>query len=134
VGWRRARAVGFQPGDVQRHARLHHAGMLLGGLGDPGVHVGRLGRRQHDGLGQRQRVDAGLAHQLLQRQGLDAQVVLAGDLLRAGQVEPRLRLAAVGDGGVPTSKLRCAAASCWLTAVLSARTEASASCAASTSK
>jgi hypothetical protein len=51
--------------------------MLLGGLGDPGVHVGRLGRRQHDGLGQRQRVDAGLAHQLLQRQGLDAQVVLA---------------------------------------------------------
>ena len=37
--------------------------------------------------------------QLLQCAALDFQIVLRGDLLRAGQVVPRLRLKGVGDGG-----------------------------------
>ena len=103
----------------------------LGYVTSAGTTGGRLrAGQQGPGLG------FGDADQLVKGNFLTAQVVLGGDFLRAvTRSEARLGLARVSVMvEVPTSKLRLANASCSFTASFCARTKASVSCAASTSK
>ena len=91
--------LGFQPRDVERNGGLAHAGLLVAGGVHPGRHVVRLHAGQLHGQGQRLGLAAVHAHQLVQRQALDAQVVLCGDLLGHDQVVARLGFTGVGHGG-----------------------------------
>ena len=92
--------AGFEPGDIE--CQLGLAQLRLRALRhiDPGLGIGRRQRRQHHRLGQRQRLHPGRAHQLLQRQALDAQIVVGRDFLGDDQVVARLGFARIGDGGV----------------------------------
>ncbi len=93
------RLLGFKLGHVQRDLGLlnHRVGGLR--LRHPGIHVIGHQRRQAQGLGQYFGLCIGLAHQLIQRQFLDAQVIVGGDFLGRAEVKTGLRLAGVGDGG-----------------------------------
>ena len=107
--------AGFQLGHFQRQAGLGDGGAALLRQLRPGVGAfmafgaGERGfeqaLRQLHGLRQRARRGRGQAGDLLQREAGHAPFVFGGDFLRVGQVEPGLRLAAVGDGGVAHFKV-----------------------------
>ncbi len=82
-------AVHLQLGDLQAHFGLAHHG---GGAGvpHPGVDLPGVQGIQVDGRAQRVGLDVGAAHELVEGDALDAQVVGGGDLLSGGQVEAGL--------------------------------------------
>ena len=88
----------FEPGDIKGQLGLAQLRLRALRHVDPGLGIGRRQRRQHHGLGQRQH--ARRAHQLLERQALDAQIVVGGDFLGNDQVVARLGFARVRDGGI----------------------------------
>ena len=67
--------------------------------GHPGLRIGGQQRWQHHRRHQRLGCHGGPAHQLVQRELLDAQVVFGSDLLGHHQIEAGLRFARVGHGG-----------------------------------
>ena len=88
----------FKHGHIQRGLGLADAGVRIDRLLNPGIHV--RGRRclEHDGQCQRFGLGVAFAHQLVQRNLLDAQVILCRQLLGGDQVKAGLRFTRVSDG------------------------------------
>ena len=91
--------LGFQLGNIQRHLGLANLRLLGESLIDPGLHVRRHQRCQLDGLGQRQRLNAHAADQLVQRHLLDLQVVLRSHFLGRGQIKTGLGFTRISNRG-----------------------------------
>jgi hypothetical protein len=90
---------GLQPGHVNRSPCRHHGRAALLGVLNPGRHIGGAEGRQGHRSGQWLGHGIDLAHQGVQRDLLDAQVVFGSNFLRNHQVKAGLGFAAVGDGG-----------------------------------
>jgi hypothetical protein len=134
VNFSAARAFSVSSRPRPGHARAAHVRVHAIGGRDPGLDVGRQHRRQRDRHHQRLGRQAAAADQLVERDALGAQVVLGRDLVGHRLVERACASRVSVMVAVPTSKLRLAEASCSVMAALLARTVASVSCEASTSK
>ena len=88
----------LQLGDIERHGGLAHGRLLFLRFLHPFTYVARCIGGQLYGLGQGQGGGAGAAHELVERQAFDVQVVFGGDFLRHDDVVACLGFALVRDG------------------------------------